>query len=174
MLVLPKGIRHIPGALTREEQQALVEDIRSVVAEAPLYTPAMPKTGKEMSVRMTNCGSLGWVTDKERGYRYQPAHPITGKPWPAMPQRVMGLWKTYAACPLEPEACLINFYAETAKMGLHQDRDEAEFSAPVLSLSLGDACLFRVGGTKREERNRQASPSEIDRTGALSSASSRS
>ena len=151
-MVLPKGIRHIPGALTSEEQQALVDDIRTVVTQAPLFTPAMPKTGKEMSVRMTNCGPLGWVTDKERGYRYQPTHPVTGKPWPPMPPRVTDLWQTYSACPFEPEACLINFYSEDAKMGLHQDRDEAEFSAPVLSISLGDACLFRVGGTRREER----------------------
>jgi alkylated DNA repair protein (DNA oxidative demethylase) len=152
MLVLPKGIRHIPGTLNREEQQALVDDIRSVVMDAPLFTPAMPKTGKEMSVRMTNCGPLGWVTDKSQGYRYQPTHPVTGNPWPPMPQRVLDLWHTYAACPLEPEACLINFYSETAKMGLHQDRDEAKLDAPVLSISLGDACLFRVGGTRREER----------------------
>jgi alkylated DNA repair protein (DNA oxidative demethylase) len=152
MMILPKGVRHIPGALDREAQQALVDDTRAVVSEAPLFTPAMPKTGKEMSVRMTNCGLLGWVTDKERGYRYQPVHPVTGKPWPAMPERLQELWNIYSACALEPEACLINFYTEQAKMGLHQDRDEAEFSAPVLSISLGDACLFRIGGTRREER----------------------
>lgn len=152
MLVLPNGIRHIPGALSREEQQALVEDIRVVVSESPLFTPAMPKTGKDMSVRMTNCGPLGWVTDKDRGYRYQPTHPITGKPWPAMPPRLLDLWRTFSGFPADPQACLINFYSETAKMGLHQDRDEADFSAPVLSVSLGDSCLFRVGGTRREER----------------------
>ena len=152
MMVLPKGVRHIPGALDRAAQQALLEDIRAVVADAPLFTPAMPRTGKEMSVRVTNCGSLGWVTDKDRGYRYQTTHPVTGRPWPAMPVSLMELWHTYSACPLEPEACLINFYSEDAKMGLHQDRDEAEFSAPVLSVSLGDACLFRIGGTRREEK----------------------
>lgn len=152
MLVLPNGIRHIPGALSREEQQALVEDIRSVVAQSPLFTPAMPKTGKDMSVRMTNCGPLGWVTDKERGYRYQPTHPVTGEPWPAMPPRLLDLWRVFSGFPADPQACLINFYSESAKMGLHQDRDEADFSAPVLSVSLGDACLFRVGGVRREER----------------------
>jgi DNA oxidative demethylase len=152
MMVLPKGVRHIPGALDKAAQLALLEDIRAVVAEAPLFTPAMLKTGKEMSVRMTNCGVLGWVTDQERGYRYQPTHPATGKPWPAMPSSLMELWNTYSACQLEPEACLINFYSEDAKMGLHQDRDEADFSAPVLSISLGDACLFRIGGTRREEK----------------------
>ena len=152
MLVLPKGIRHIPGALSRDEQQALVDDIRAVVADAPLFIPAMPNTGKEMSVRMTNCGPLGWVTDKADGYRYQTTHPVTGKPWPAMPQRVRDLWQAYAACPLKPEACLINFYAESAKMGLHQDRDEQDFDAPVLSVSLGDACLIRVGGVLRVDK----------------------
>ena len=80
MLVLPKGVRHIPGHLDRAAQEALVEEVRAVVQAAPLYVPAMPRTGKEMSVRMTNCGALGWVTDKQRGYRYQPTHPVTGDP----------------------------------------------------------------------------------------------
>ncbi|MEX0954760.1 MAG: alpha-ketoglutarate-dependent dioxygenase AlkB [Rhizobiaceae bacterium] len=150
MQVLPEGVRHIPGFLDSAAQTELLEDIRAVVAEAPLYTPAMPRTGKEMSVRMTNCGSLGWVTDKERGYRYQPIHPAMGKPWPAMPERLIALWRTVAAYPRDPEACLINFYDSNAKMGLHQDRDESDFEAPVISVSLGDACLFRVGGTRRD------------------------
>lgn len=152
MFVLPEGIRHVPGALDLAAQQALVEDIRAVVAAAPLYSPAMPKTGKEMSVRMTNCGALGWVTDKSQGYRYQPMHPVTGDPWPPIPERLMALWRKFAGYAQEPEACLINFYDETAKMGLHQDRDEQDFDAPVLSVSLGDACLFRVGGTRREDK----------------------
>ena len=149
MLSLPDGIRHLPAYFDGAEQQALVEDIRAVVAAAPLYTPAMPRSGKEMSVRMTNCGALGWVTDKERGYRYQPTHPVTGKPWPAIPERLLSVWRQVAGDPQEPQACLVNFYDAAAKMGLHQDRDEEDFSAPVVSISLGDACLFRVGGTKR-------------------------
>ena len=149
MLSLPDGIRHLPAYFDGAEQQALVDDIRAVVAAAPLYTPAMPRTGKEMSVRMTNCGTLGWVTDKERGYRYQPTHPVTGKPWPTIPERLLSVWSEVADDPQEPQACLINFYDAAAKMGLHQDRDEEDFSAPVVSISLGDACLFRVGGTKR-------------------------
>ncbi len=152
MLVLPKGVRHIPGALDRAAQEALVAAIRGVVAEAPLFVPAMPRTGKEMSVRMTNCGPLGWVTDRERGYRYQATHPETGQPWPAIPPMLVTLWDTYAAYPHPPEACLVNFYTETAKMGLHQDRDEADLAAPVVSVSLGDACLFRVGETERSGR----------------------
>jgi DNA oxidative demethylase len=148
---LPPGIRHLPHYLGKEEQESLIEIVRAIVAEAPLYTPAMPRTGKEMSVRMTNCGSLGWVTDKERGYRYQPTHPVTGKPWPPIPAMLLDLWRDTAESTVEPEACLINYYDPAARMGLHQDRDEREFSAPVLSISLGDDCLFRVGGLKRDD-----------------------
>ncbi|MCC0030203.1 MAG: alpha-ketoglutarate-dependent dioxygenase AlkB [Brucellaceae bacterium] len=146
---LPAGIRFIPAALDPEAQRALLDDIRAVVAQAPLFTPAMPRTGKEMSVRMTNCGVLGWVTDKERGYRYQDRHPATGRPWPPIPERLLALWEQYADYPLPPQACLVNFYNADARMGMHQDRDEQDFSAPVLSVSLGDDCRFRVGGTDR-------------------------
>lgn len=152
MLVLPKGVRHIPGHLDRAAQEALVEDVRAVVEAAPLYVPAMPRTGREMSVRMTNCGALGWVTDRERGYRYQPSHPVTGKPWPPIPDALLRLWETVSGYPWPPEACLVNFYTDTARMGLHQDRDENDFGAPVVSVSLGDECLFRVGGAGRGER----------------------
>ncbi|WJH41670.1 alpha-ketoglutarate-dependent dioxygenase AlkB [Aliirhizobium terrae] len=151
MATLPNGIRHLPGYLDRAAQEHLVEAIRRIVAEAPLYVPAMPGTGKPMSVRMTNCGPLGWVTDKERGYRYQPTHPATGKPWPAIPPELIGLWEKLADYPKPPEACLVNFYSDDAKMGLHQDKDETEVSAPVLSISLGNTCLFRVGGLDRKD-----------------------
>ena len=149
MPMLAEGIRHLPGYFDRAAQEALVEDIRAVVEAAPLYVPTMPKTGRPMSVRMTNCGTLGWVTDREGGYRYQPRHPVTGAPWPPMPERLTALWREVADYPLPPEACLVNFYSEAARMGLHQDRDEKDFAAPVVSVSLGDDCLFRVGGTKR-------------------------
>jgi alkylated DNA repair protein (DNA oxidative demethylase) len=149
MQALPPGVRHIPGYLDRAAQGALVEDIRAVVQAAPLYVPTMPGTGKEMSVRMTNCGSLGWVTDRERGYRYQPTHPQTGLPWPPIPEALLRIWRQVSDYPHPPEACLVNFYTETAKMGLHQDRDEAALDAPVVSISLGDSCLFRVGETRR-------------------------
>ncbi|MFN4205708.1 MAG: alpha-ketoglutarate-dependent dioxygenase AlkB family protein [Agrobacterium albertimagni] len=149
---LPSGLRYLPGRLSREEQENLVEIIRGVVTEAPLYVPVMPGSGRPMSVRMTNCGPLGWVTDKERGYRYQPTHPMTGKPWPAIPQVLLDLWRELSGYPKDPEACLVNFYADDAKMGLHQDRDETEFAAPVLSISLGNTCLFRIGGLARTDR----------------------
>jgi alkylated DNA repair protein (DNA oxidative demethylase) len=151
MTTLPEGVRHLPGHLDRAAQEALVEEIRTLVQAAPLYVPTLPKTGKEMSVRMTNCGALGWVTDKEGGYRYQAVHPLTGKPWPPMPGTLLALWRDVAGYPHPPEACLVNFYGEGAKMGLHQDRDEKELAAPVVSVSLGDDCLFRVGGTSRRD-----------------------
>ncbi|MFS8114673.1 alpha-ketoglutarate-dependent dioxygenase AlkB [Rhizobium jaguaris] len=151
-MLLPNGIRHLPSYLDRPTQEALVEAIRAVTAEAPLYTPVMPGTGKEMSVRMTNCGPLGWVTDKQRGYRYQPTHPVTGNPWPAMPGLLLDLWNDIASYEKPPEACLVNFYNDDARMGLHQDRDEQDLAAPVLSISLGNTCLFRVGGLHRNDR----------------------
>ncbi|MCA1442245.1 alpha-ketoglutarate-dependent dioxygenase AlkB [Ensifer sp. IC4062] len=149
MQVLPKGIRHIPGFLDRSRQQELVEAIRLVVAEAPLFVPEMPKTGKPMSVRMTNCGPLGWVTDREGGYRYQAEHPVTGRPWPEMPAALNDIWRAVSASDKEPEACLVNFYSADARMGLHQDRDERDLETAVVSISLGDTCLFRVGGRER-------------------------
>jgi DNA oxidative demethylase len=143
-----------PQALAREGQIALLAAIGEVIAEAPLFTPTMPRSGKPMSVRMTNCGPLGWVTDKERGYRYQATHPETGKPWPPIPAAVLKLWRELARYPAPPEACLVNYYAESAKMGLHQDKDEEDFAAPVLSLSLGDTGIFRLGGRSRKDPTR--------------------
>jgi len=148
MFVLPKGVRHIPGHLDRDEQQSLINEIRAVVSEAPLYRPEMPRSGKPFSVRMTNCGDLGWVADKN-GYRYQDRHPVTGTPWPPIPDRLTKLWEELTGDVDPPQACLVNFYDSSARMGLHQDRDESDFSAPVLSVSLGDACLFRIGGPER-------------------------
>lgn len=151
-MILSNGIRYSPDYLDEARQRALVEMIRDIVAEAPLYVPVMPKTGVAMSVRMTNCGSLGWVTDKDRGYRYQPTHPVTGRPWSAIPDALLDIWADLADYSKPPEACLINFYQDDARMGLHQDRDETDFSAPVVSLSLGNTCLFRIGGTSRKDR----------------------
>ncbi len=151
MPVLQNGIRHLPGYLDRTAQESLVAAVRAVTAEAPLFTPEMPVTGKPMTVRMTNCGPLGWVTDKQQGYRYQSFHPKTGEPWPAMPPPLLDLWQAIAGYPKPPEACLVNFYADDARMGLHQDKDETDFAAPVLSISLGNTCLFRVGGLNRKD-----------------------
>ena len=105
---------------------------------APAYTPRMPKSGRPLSVRMTNCGPLGWMTDAG-GYRYQPHHPETGAPWPPIPDILLAAWRDLADYPHAPEACLVNIYGPAARMGLHQDRDEADMAAPVVSLSLGDS-----------------------------------
>jgi DNA oxidative demethylase len=134
--------------LTAAAQAALLADLRAILAAAPLFTPTMPRTGRPFSVRMTNCGPLGWVSDRD-GYRYQPTHPETAEPWPAMPAAVLKAWTELSGYRHPPEACLINVYGPQARMGLHQDRDEADFAAPVVSLSLGDTAVFRIGGAIR-------------------------
>ncbi len=145
------GMNYFPERLDHAAQAVLLAELRRVILEAPLFTPTMPRSGRPMSVRMTNCGPLGWVTDKERGYRYQPTHPETGKPWPPIPPMLLDLWNELARYPAPPEACLVNYYAGGAKMGLHQDKDEEDFDAPVLSVSLGDTGIFRVGGRSRKD-----------------------
>jgi alkylated DNA repair protein (DNA oxidative demethylase) len=148
-IAIAPGVDHFPGFLDRAAQEALRDEVQTVIREAPLFRPRMPRTGKPFSVEMTNCGPLGWVSD-EAGYRYQPTHPETGRPWPAIPPRLFAAFAAIAPKAPAPEACLINFYAAGARMGLHQDRDEEDFDAPVVSLSLGDTCLFRIGGTTRQ------------------------
>ncbi|MEL7429227.1 MAG: alpha-ketoglutarate-dependent dioxygenase AlkB [Pseudomonadota bacterium] len=154
MKVLPAGMKLMPGFLDRAEQETLIEEIRLRTVEAPLFVPRMPRTGKPMSVRMTNFGSLGWLTDQKDGYRYQATHPQTGKPWPNIPSQMLELWNEHADWPELPEACLVNYYEPSAKMGLHQDREEQNLVAPVLSVSLGDTCLFRYGGVNRGDPTR--------------------
>ncbi len=142
------GVKHFPAFLDRAAQEALLDDVRAVLAEAPPFRPRMPRTGKPFSVMMSNCGPLGWVSD-ETGYRYQQTHPETGRPWPAMPSAALAAWALIAPGAPPPEACLINVYDSKARMGLHQDRDEQDLSAPVVSISLGETALFRVGGLSR-------------------------
>lgn len=147
------GLTLRPGRLDRAEQEALVDALRDVVRDAPLFTPVMPRTGRPFSVRMTDCGPLGWVSDRA-GYRYQPTHPETGRPWPPIPPRLLALWDEVTGYGAPPEACLVNFYGPDAKMGLHQDRDEADLAAPILSVSLGDTARFRLGGVERSDPTR--------------------
>jgi alkylated DNA repair protein (DNA oxidative demethylase) len=150
-----EGFRHLPGYLSPSRQGELLGHIRSVMAAAPLYTPTMPRTGKPFSVRMTNCGPLGWVSDKSGGYRYQAEHPETGRPWPAMPELLLEVWREVAAYAVPPEACLVNYYAAGARMGSHRDEDEADTRAPVVSVSLGDDATFHVGGLRRTHPKRR-------------------
>jgi DNA oxidative demethylase len=139
---------HVPGYLSEAAQQELLAAIEAVIAAAPLFQPRMPKNDNPFSVKMTNCGALGWVSDRD-GYRYQPRHPQTGQPWPPIPELALRAWTELGKYPHAPEACLVNFYDPTARMGLHQDRDEEDLAAPVVSLSLGNSCIFRFGGNKR-------------------------
>tara|TARA_B100001179_G_C18493228_1_gene360927 strand:- start:50 stop:727 length:678 start_codon:yes stop_codon:yes gene_type:complete len=148
MQIRPDGTELYTGYLSTEEQTEILEAIRSRTEKAPLYTPTMPRTGKSMSVRMTNFGRVGWMSDS-KGYRYEPTHPVSAEPWPDIPECIMNVWRVLLPNQPDPDACLVNYYAHDAKMGLHQDRDEQDFSVPVLSISLGDTALFRLGQTKR-------------------------
>lgn len=147
---LPAGAQHRAGFMTLEAQRGLIAALQDVIAAAPFYQPTMPRWGTPLSVRMTNCGPLGWVTDKS-GYRYQAHHPETGAPWPAMPQALLNLWTAVSDLTAPPEAALINWYGARARMGLHVDADEEERRAPVVSVSLGDAAWFRIGGARRKD-----------------------
>ncbi len=145
------GFEHHRAFLKRAEQKALLQDILNVLEKGPLYRPTMPKTGKPFSVMETNCGPLGWVSDKQ-GYRYQETHPQTGKPWPDIPNSLLSIWQKVSNFAAPPEAALINYYQNTAKMGLHQDKDEQDLTAPVVSISLGNSAKFRLGGLKRRDK----------------------
>lgn len=147
-------MRILPGYLDSASQKDLLMEIQEVIKVAPCFHPVMPRTGKPFSVLMTNCGELGWITDKAGGYRYQKTHPVTGRPWPAIPGVLSDIWQRVANHPAKAEACLINLYRDGARMGLHQDRDEADFTVPVVSISLGDRGLFRIGGTNRRDPTR--------------------
>jgi DNA oxidative demethylase len=152
-MAVGNGLRVVPGYFDRPAQEKVLAALREIMRIAPIYTPRMPKSGRPLSVRMTNCGTLGWMTDAS-GYRYQPHHPETGAPWPPIPEILLAAWRELSGYPHHPEACLINIYGPAARMGLHQDRDEADMMAPVVSLSLGDNCLFRIGADKRSDPTR--------------------
>jgi alkylated DNA repair protein (DNA oxidative demethylase) len=137
------GFHYWPGRLDEAGQASLLAEIEAALEIAPLYRPVTPG-GKPFSVRMSNLGPLGWVSDRA-GYRYQPTHPETGAPWPPIPGVLLRLWDELTGWPAPPDACLVNLYREDARMGLHQDRDEVDLGAPVLSVSLGDAAAFRIG-----------------------------
>jgi alkylated DNA repair protein (DNA oxidative demethylase) len=148
-VILASGVALWREYFSRDDQKGLLDDVLARIADAPFYRPTMPKSGKLFSVEETNFGPLGWVSDIG-GYRYMAVHPDTGKAWPAIPPAVLDLWNDVASYPEPPECCLVNLYRAGAKMGLHQDRDEAATEAPVLSVSLGDNALFRFGGDTRK------------------------
>ena len=141
------GFRLLPGRLSPAAQAELLAQITAGLADAPLVHQSTPG-GKPMSVAMSSFGALGWTTDA-KGYRYEPRHPITGRFWPQIPTILTDLWRELADPEVPPDACLINFYNADARMGLHQDKDEADLRFPVLSVSLGDTAVFRLGGPRR-------------------------
>jgi len=147
------GFQLHPARLDEAAQRALAGEVAALAALAPPYRPATPG-GKTMSVAMTNLGEVGWVTDA-RGYRYEPRHPATGRPWPPIPERLNALWAELCDPRVPPDCCLVNHYDAAARMGLHRDQDEADFSFPVLSVSLGDTAIFRLGGLQRADPSGQ-------------------
>lgn len=152
-LAILEGVYLWPGALDAKAQAQLVAEVFTRVAQAPFYIPVMPGTGKAFSVEETNFGTLGWISDRN-GYRYEPVHPLTQQAWPTIPAPLLDLWDAVTGYGEPPECCLVNLYRGPAKMGLHQDKDEAALAAPVLSVSLGDDAMFRIGGISRKGATR--------------------
>jgi alkylated DNA repair protein (DNA oxidative demethylase) len=147
-LAVAPGVTFWPLRFDAREQAALLADVLAAIERAPFFDPTMPRTGQKFSVRMTNFGPLGWVSDAAKGYRYEPVHPVTAQAWPPIPDRLLCLWDETTGYEAPPEACLVNLYDANARMGLHQDKDEAAVDAPVLSVSLGDSAYFRLGGSR--------------------------
>jgi DNA oxidative demethylase len=143
------GFALYPSLLNRTAQVALLDAVLACERVAPFYQPTMPGNGTPFSVQMTNMGPLGWVSDRDGGYRYQATHPVTGKQWPAMPPALIDIWNQVSNYSGPPQACLFNLYKDGAKMGLHVDADENAKNAPVVSISLGDTAIFRLGGPQR-------------------------
>ena len=146
------GFQLISGAIDAAGQAALVEEVLAAANAAPFYRSLTP-SGKPMSVEQTSLGAYGWTTDAD-GYRYEPVHPLTRQPWPPMPRSLLALWAVHTSGETPPDSCLVNLYREGAKMGLHTDSDEQDLTAPVLSVSLGDTAVFRLGGAARGDSSR--------------------
>jgi len=161
-----QGFDIYKNALSRPQQEDLRDAVRDIIRAAPLIRPVTP-SGKAMSVRMSAAGRLGWITDRA-GYRYSPTYPgVRGREqaegqandrandraseqeWPPIPEQILDIWHHMTGIARTPDCCLVNYYDTSARMGMHQDRDEGDFDWPVLSISLGDTATFRMGGVKR-------------------------
>lgn len=148
-----------PGAVVLRhfamtDQMTILASIRDIADAAPFRHLTTPG-GYRMSVAMTNCGTHGWVADRS-GYRYDTLDPLSGKPWPRMPEAFLALARNAAASAgfedFEPDACLINRYTPGTKLSLHQDKDERDFTAPIVSVSLGIPATFLFGGLRRNDK----------------------
>ncbi len=155
------GFRVFPALLSRQIQRQIVDEVSALVSQSPLFRPVMPKTGAPFSVRMSCLGKLGWVSDKN-GYRYQDTHPVTGDNWPAIPACLHNIWSEVANYVKQPQSCIVNYYDGEAKMGLHRDQDEEDLDAPIVSISLGDTAIFRIGGAERKGPTRSIKLSSGD------------
>jgi DNA oxidative demethylase len=158
----PRNEPIAPGAMllrghARADAAALLDALDSVTRQSPFRRMVTPG-GLTMSVAMTNCGALGWVTDR-RGYRYSALDPESGAPWPALPASFRRLAQDAAAAAgyaaFEPDACLVNRYEPGAKLSLHQDADERDFTQPIVSVSLGVAATFLFGGLRRADKTQR-------------------
>lgn len=148
------GIALYPGIVKETAQRALIADLVEIFRQVPPYRPRMPRTGRPWSILQMNLGPLGWVSRPD-GYAYSSTNDVNGAPWPAIPPALLALWDDLAAYPAPPECCLVNLYdAPKSRMGLHRDEDEQALDAPVVSLSLGDTCVFRVGGFARGDKSK--------------------
>jgi alkylated DNA repair protein (DNA oxidative demethylase) len=147
---LPPGARLFRQRVSIEQQQRMLDDMARILEEAPPFRPQMP-TGPYMINSLTNCGPLGWLSDR-KGYRYEPLHPHTGKPWPLIPAAVLGVaidCASEAGFAFEPDACLVNIYAADGRLSLHRDYDEADYAWPIVSFSFGNDAEFQLAGLKR-------------------------
>lgn len=147
------GVVLWPEYFGASEQEHLVADIFRLANDGPFYRPTMPRSDKPFSVEETNYGTLGWVSDRS-GYRYERLHPVTQMPWPAIPPMLLQMWTAISGYVTAPECCLVNLYRGDARMGLHQDKDEEAFDAPVVSVSLGDEAVFRIAGSTRRSASK--------------------
>jgi len=148
----PHGFQLYPGFLDGTAQAALRDEVLSATASAPFHRPATPNGGR-MSVEIAGMGAVAWTSDA-RGYRYEARHPLTRRPWPAIPKQLHDIWTAVAGTPVTPDSCLVNFYGPGSRMGLHQDKDETDLTIPVVSVSLGDTAIFRLGGQTRRAPTR--------------------
>lgn len=149
-----EGISLYPGFLDEAAQASLVAELTAALQAEKPYRPLMPRTGKPWSIHQMNFGELGWVSRAD-SYGYALTNPGNGRKWPAIPAALLALWGLVAHYPAPPECCLVNLYdTPKSRMGLHRDEDEEALDAPVVSLSLGDTCTFRVGGFARGDKSK--------------------
>ena len=148
------GLKLYPDYLSQAQQEQLLQTVIDAIQPTPFYQAKSPYSGKSIGPKMTNMGELGWYSD-EKGYRYQEHHPETNLPWSAMPQVLLDIWADVSDYDKPPQCCLVNYYDQPdSKLGLHKDHDEETFEPPIVSVSLGDSCLFRMGLTDKKTPTR--------------------